>query len=57
MPITQHMGETSPLMSAASDLIKAIEAKDEKGVAAALQAAYDQCESSEPEAEEPSEQE
>lgn len=47
VPAVQHMGEASPLTQAARDLLQAIEAKDEKGVAAALQSAYDQCESAE----------
>lgn len=56
MPVIQHMGEKSSILSAAADLLQAIEAKDENAMAAAFKKAFKACES-EPHDEAPSESE
>lgn len=44
-PTTQHIGEPSPEIKLARNLIKAIEDKDEKGVLEAFKACFQHCES------------
>lgn len=47
-PQDESENSSAPLHAAAEDILRAIEAKDPKHLALALQAAYDICESAEP---------